>query len=131
MRIVFVIACLLGMVSCGSSRSTSKRPDILGNWNWVSTAGGFAGRTTTPETSHSSRQLQITTDSIYMYQSGELTSVSAYQLTRAESQVQRKAGWAFEVNDRRTFVVRRDSTLVLSEDCWDCFTHTYHRMPER
>ena len=66
-----------------------------------------------------------------MYQTGELTSVSAYQLTRAESQVQRKAGWAFEVNDRRTFVVRRDSTLVLSEDCWDCFTHTYHRMPER
>lgn len=130
MKVLYLFVFLALMTACVSTRSTSRLPKIVGNWEWVSTSGGFAGKTSTPTTTNTTQQLQITADSLFSYRSGELLSVESYRLIQAESSLTKQQGWMMERSDRRVFIERKDSTLVLREDCWDCFTHTYHRMPE-
>lgn len=131
MKIIYLLAFVGFATGCATMRPTGGSPDITGHWEWVSTTGGFAGRTSTPATSHKTQGMQITPDSLFYYQSGELERAAAYRLIQAESNLSHTDGWMIEGSDRKVFVERKDSTLILKEDCWDCFTHTYHRIPKR
>lgn len=131
MKAVCAIGFIFLMGSCASTRSISHLPEVIGNWEWVSSTGGYAGQTSTPQTTHKTQQMQVTSDSVFHYERGELRIAEAYRLIRAKSQLSNEEGWMLEGSDRRVFVVRKDSSLILMEDCWDCFTHTYHRIPER
>ncbi|MGO1669318.1 MAG: hypothetical protein ACTHYC_00630 [Sphingobacterium sp.] len=130
MKVWYLFVFVVLITACVSTRSTNRPPEIVGNWEWVSTTGGFAGRTSTPTTTNTTQQMQITADSLFSYRSGELLEAESYRLVQAESSLTQQAGWMMEGAGERVFVERKDSTLVLREDCWDCFTHTYHRIPE-
>lgn len=130
MKVGYLFVFVVLITACVSTRSTNRPPEIVGNWEWVSTTGGFAGRTSTPTTTNTTQQMQITADSLFSYRSGELLEVESYRLVQAESSLTQQVGWMMEGSGERVFVERKDSTLVLREDCWDCFTHTYHRIPE-
>ncbi|MBA8986468.1 hypothetical protein [Sphingobacterium cellulitidis] len=128
-RILYLIPLIMG---CASNQGTSsKPPKIIGNWQWLETSGGFAGIKKTPESSNEIKHLQITKDSIFYYENGELTSAQPYKLKLTKSMLNNKDGWLLNENPHKVFVQRQDSTLLMQEDCFDCFSHRYVKMKER
>ena len=128
------LSLILGLpfiIACASSQGTgAKPPKIIGNWQWIETSGGFAGITKTPESTNSIKHLQITKDSIFYYDNGELSNAQPYKLELAMSQLSNKNEWQIDETVSKVFVHRQDSTLVLVEDCFDCFSHKYVKMKE-
>ncbi|WP_409149278.1 hypothetical protein [Sphingobacterium sp. BS-2] len=120
------------LAACASNQgSSTKPPKIIGNWQWIETSGGFAGITKTPESTREIKHLQITKDSVFYYENGELTSTLPYKLTLTKSMLNNKDSWLLNEAPHKVFVYRQDSTLVLQEDCFDCFSHKYVKMKER
>lgn len=117
------------LLACGASQHTSsKPPKIVGNWQWMETSGGFAGITKTPESTNTIKHLQITADSIFYYENGELTNSQPYQLQLAKSMLSNKEEWQLNETISKVFISRQDSTLILREDCYDCFSQKYLKM---
>ena len=132
MKKLLCLSPILLLFACASTQTnTDKAPKIEGNWRWIETTGGFAGITKTPENSSDIKHLQITKDSVFAYDRGELQYAQAYKLTLAQSQLSNKTEWLLHEDPMRTFISRQDSVLVLKEDCFDCFTHKYVKMREK
>ena len=118
--------------SCAAGQSGPKKPKVEGNWQWQQSSGGFAGRTTTPESSNQSRHLQITKDSIFSYQNGELLSAMPYSLKYGKIPMMSEESWYYDEGDQiKVAVIRQDSLLILKENCADCFEHRYVKMKEK
>jgi len=119
------------LLSCSSNKNAgSKPPKIIGNWQWLETTGGFAGIKKTPESTNQIKNLQITKDSIFYYDNGELTSSQPYKLQLAKSMLSKKTEWQLNETISKVFIHRQDSTLILREDCFDCFSHKYVKMKD-
>ncbi|MGH2624917.1 MAG: hypothetical protein ACRDE7_14715 [Sphingobacterium sp.] len=124
----FLIGFLL--VGCSSNKVGSKSINLEGNWRWVEKSGGYAGRTTTPETTNEEIHLQITKDSIFYYNSGELVSQQSYELIQTQSLLDKKNYWSFKGSDPKVLLEKTNNLLIIREDCYDCFTNKYEKIDE-
>ncbi|MVZ66101.1 hypothetical protein GQF61_09550 [Sphingobacterium sp. DK4209] len=130
MKRFFFLPLLITIISCGTSANGPKKPKIEGNWRWIKSTGGYAGRTTTPESTNKELHLQITKDSIFSYENGELQSARPYHLQLGKAIESQKMEWLIESGVHKTSIYRRDSVLIMNQQCYDCFSQTYVKMKE-
>ena len=129
MNKITLLPLIAMILACASNQGIStKPPKVIGNWQWIETSGGFAGVKKTPETTNQIKHLQITKDSIFYYENGELKNTQPYKLELGMSNLSKKNAWKIAETVSKVFVYRTDSTLALVEDCYDCFTHKYVKM---
>ncbi len=107
--------------SC-SNNDDNTNISFLGNWNWISSSGGIAGITETPESTGDERKIEITTDSLKGYINGSLNFKSKITIETNEPR---------EVivleNGFRIIVDFNDNNLLLIDECVDCFISEYSK----
>ena len=130
MKVITTFMIGLLLLGCSSSKVGSKKMKIEGNWRWIEKSGGFAGRTTTPETTSEEIHLQITKDSISYYNNGELVSKDAYQLIPSQSLLDGKTYWSIKGSDPKVLLDKTGNILIIKEDCYDCFINKYEKIDE-
>lgn len=101
--------------------------EIVGEWEWLSSIGGFAPVLSTPDTEGYERIWEITERHIIEYRDGEEFSKERYSISNAERPDGTLEQW-LSVNDdfMYSWDVRNDS-LILYDACIDCSTHYYLR----
>lgn len=119
--LVFVLAGCTSTVEPGTKA-------LVGSWEWVESSGGFAGTTTSPSSTASSRQIVITATTIQYYQDGSLLQTDSYSIQTKKSifggdkqmlvYESGRPNQSFEVDDNKLF---------LNDECNDCYQSEYDR----
>ena len=126
------VGCATASVSPGGN-ATAER------WEWVSSVGGIAGRTTTPAEQGVRVRYAFRGDgtlTVTRAPGGETrTRFTVAEVPGPDGTARAVVRYTDEVNvlppplrEQRLRRVGRD-TLVLSEPCADCFEHTFVRVP--
>ena len=142
-KIIILITALLTILcsmQCGNSTGSLEilNKQLIGQWQWVSSIGGFAGETRTPETEVHNIVLNFISDSNFI--STKIDSTGIVIITEVATGAYYTAFEpVWSVSDsvdviymdnflRSAFEIIAD-TLFLNEICADCFGHKYIRIP--
>lgn len=108
------------------------RDPLFGEWEWVSSTGGFAGWTLTPESQGYTQSACFRSDSTFVfYKSDSLIAYGTFELRgtdhgRAIRYVPSMGNPLANGVGSQTVVVS-DSTLHLIDPCCDMYHHIYRR----
>lgn len=105
-----------------------KPNDLTGSWQWISSSGGFAGKTMTPLSANEQRSILISKSKICWFVNGNLTSETSYSFGTAKSIYTHEQVdvLRFENQPDLIFSISGD-TLVLSNNFPDGLSHVYVR----
>jgi hypothetical protein len=77
-KVLFLWIIFVSCNGCEKEKQISSSLGIIGEWEWLSTCGGFTGLCSTPQTSNSTEKLVFTVDSMY-YQYHNKAIVNSYR----------------------------------------------------
>lgn len=132
MKNYLVFFVLMILTSCSSENPQSSAQKALeGRWNWVQSSGGFAGTTTTPESTNQVIYIEFSGSTFKKYINGKLASDHTFEIKTdksifggekpmlvSTSQIKYFSPMSFEI---------KDDKLYLNEECYDCFGSVYVR----
>lgn len=121
---------LVGLLaSCSLVNSDWNSTRLVGKWRWVRSTGGIGGWTITSDSSgYGARILQFTDSNVfYRFRADTLWLAGFYTLSTSDEIRYRVPDSHFSVNQRIRF--RGRDTLVLADQCYDCYTSIYVRLP--
>ena len=119
-------------VTCATDTTNLIPRELYGSWNWIKSQGGIAGITITPATAGYTRKVVYHYNLLYeSYKNDSLELVSPFSVyDLAESPFGSHLFIHYEAlpayRDQYIYQLTRD-TLVLGDNCIDCFVHTYVR----
>ena len=103
---------------------------IIGTWTWVSSSGGFAGDTTTPESENINRQLVFDDFYVTTYENSIVVDKRQFDILLAPVFTPSNKD-SIEIiryeNGIDQFITIGKDKLELRERCDDCYFHTYER----
>jgi hypothetical protein len=80
-KVSFLLIIFVSCYGCEKEKQINSSSSIIGEWEWLSTCGGFSGQCSTPKTSNSAEKLVFTVDSMYYhYQNNSLVSSSIFHI---------------------------------------------------
>lgn len=115
------------MISCSKEESSKENTELQGYWEWVSSTGGIAGITLTPESTKTRKSIYIGNDFISFYEGGR-QRVDTFVIQNKKSIYNHKEVpmLVFE-NYHKSFEVKGD-ILELRDEVYDGFVHIYKRV---
>ncbi|MGM0588162.1 MAG: hypothetical protein ACQETE_07115 [Bacteroidota bacterium] len=130
-----VLSSLLLISSCSLVGSESDLSKLEGKWEWVSSKGGVMGHTITPDsTGYDEQRLEFYWDEEFLfYRADTLHSRGQYSFKRLEdNQLHLKYSYTTNNNESISNQIVEfpdGDTLIMIDQCTDCYTHTYARLP--
>ena len=128
----FILLLALFAASCSLFNSHSIHSRIVGKWEWLRSVGGFAGWTITPDSEGSSKYyITFRSDRRYtMVRADTVVRSGTYSIKNNGGKAMITYGSVknspFNTNQYIDF--RTDDTLILTDDCADCYISTYKRV---
>jgi len=133
-KYIALIISILVLASCTKENTIpSTGPSKLaGKWNWVYSCGGLAGTTYTPKTEKKTVMIEYDTNFTYRYYENDtLKHESQYHIIKDRSIFSRDSSLII-VNNlssmRQSYAILSNDTLILRDECYDCFEHLYTRI---
>lgn len=138
LRVCWVVLLLLAVGgitgSCSSFTPHDKETGLIGTWQWVSSTGGFVGETVTPDSSgYSDYRISFSPDSTFKVFTKDSTRVRGHfslKQSRGDTLVTYDRAEEFSEGFYPDQYVRfrDDGTLILSDNCADCYINLYRRV---
>jgi len=128
-KITFIFAFFL-LISCNHEViSPASENSLNGKWNWISSSGGFAGHTITPETEKKTVVLEISNSAVKKYENGNLVFEYTFTIQTHSSIFGGDRKMIIPENDgiKQSFEIA-GGKLSLSEECADCYQSKYERI---
>jgi len=129
---LFYLFCLIIPFVSSCEEDTDRPNDIIGRWDWISSTGGIASVTYTPESTGDKVELEFTLDSIYReYRNDTLIYECKFGIVQLESsydnEILKKV--IFEIPIFQQFYeLESPDKLVLIDNGSDGFVRTYLRI---
>lgn len=121
---------LLFTSSCIVLNEDPKNERIIGQWQWIQSVGGFFGQTLTPESEGFNQFLYFTSDNNFTrLREDTILHSGKYELKKVDGEVQ----VFYKVPEdppviSQTVDFNTPDTLILRDNCTDCYVNTYVRM---
>ena len=119
---VIMIGFICSLYACTSdtnSRSTTK-------WEWIKTYGSIAGQTWTPETTHTTKSMELSEDVITFYERGLEVEQYDYIIFESDSILGGDIPYKFiSYDDNTRLFSEQGDTLVVRDLCSDCYDDYY------
>ncbi len=125
-RAIWFMLLLTGFVAC--RQKIEPGAALVGTWRWLQSTGSLDGHSETPATVGYELRLQIDDAYIARYRNDSLLVRERYRLVKGQSIYSSEEVLLLRYSDGRqqSFMVAAD-TLVLRDECYDCFVHVYVR----
>ncbi len=125
---ILLLFVALSFLSCSNDADTDTNAQLLGIWDWISSSGGIAGITETPESTGNTITLEISNSTVKRYVNGNLESELNYSIASGESIVfgEQREMVIYENEFKQTFGLAGNQ-LTLYDECNDCFVSQYER----
>jgi hypothetical protein len=110
----------------------------FGTWEWLGSSGGFSGKSISPKTEGFTKTIEFKENGICFFYVNKKKDKMAYTLTEGPSIFSSFESTLIKYNDIGVFdknsapglqsvrFIGKD-TLLLNDECFDCFGHTYIR----
>jgi hypothetical protein len=132
MRRLIFLTLVVAIFSCSIISDVSAVLPIDGEWRWHKSVGGFTGEVVTPDSAGvPDRRIVFTlNNSFIFYRADTLYRFGHYSLSKRDDLffISFQAAEAFLVDQQIQF--EGPDTLVLIDECTDCYTHWYVRRQE-
>ena len=126
MKNIFFTFILITLIGCTQEGDINLSSQLVGKWNWIESSGGIDGRTETPESTGNAVTIEITRTTIKTFINGNLESEVNYDIQSGSSiRTTEKTELIVYENGTTHSVVLEGNSLVLFEECYDCFQHNY------
>ena len=127
--LIAVLIVSLSAVSCDSPDGPDPNP-IVGTWLWDQSCGGIGGWCYYADSVEYSQYLRFGPLTYTMYRDDSILHSGTYRITRERI----RPGDTVEVltlqhSDIYMIISKlTEDSLHLSDDCFDCYFHVYHRL---
>jgi len=121
------------LVSCGKEITfpSDEAARIVGTWQWIESTGGIAGVTRTPASTGESIRAIFTSKGTYQkYVNNQVEIDATYSMEEGPTiystelgNIMHYTGEAFA----HSVVISTMDTLLIRDECYDCFIHTFVR----
>lgn len=129
-KLVSYLLFILFFSSCSILDSNSTSPNIVGRWNWILSTGGFAGEVSTPDSAGvPNRRLIFNPNYTFsFFRADTLVKTGKYTLKEKDGEVV----ISYDTGKQSLFFDQRitfqgNDTLILADECYDCYINTYVR----
>ncbi|HPF52456.1 MAG TPA: hypothetical protein PK335_12815 [Draconibacterium sp.] len=106
--------------------------EIMGTWNWISSSGGIAGDTFTPESTGDNIILEFTRDSVYKeYLNDSLIIETDFSIIKSKSIYDHDSTKVLVLDSgmvSRSIVFESPNDLILRDEMYDGFSRHYRRI---
>jgi hypothetical protein len=129
--ILFSLVIILGSCSKENITSTKVSSGLTGEWNWVYSSGGIAVTTYTPKSTGETRRIEFDTNGVFRsYVNNILATESKYKLVKSRTIYSQDSALLIirASSMPQNFMIRSSDTLILMDECFDCFEHLYTRI---
>ena len=123
---LFILSCTKEEVVATEASSS-----LAGEWRWVSSTGGIAGKTITPSSAGYERKLVLTSDFKFSrYKDNVLESSGTYQISQGKSIYKAEQVDFIKFSDGTSSVIisQSASELSLADNFYDGFVEVYQRI---
>lgn len=135
-RIVFVVIGLIFIIACHKDKErdivTTEAPEaLIGTWNWLYSSGGFAGITETPQSTGEIKKIEFDRESNFRtYVNNVLKIENKYRVEKGKTITSRDSVpiLTTSIGLRQSISFRTADTLILFDECFDCFEHYFKRI---
>lgn len=129
MKNLFILLSFFGLFSfCSKNVDSQTLDNLIGKWEWVKSSGGIAGVTKTPENTSSEIMVEFTTEKFIKFMNGDTIQEISYKI---------EIGKSIRKTEDTNLIIYEDgriqsyeingSTLLLFDECYDCFQNEYIR----
>lgn len=121
------LALLLVFTSCTILGSDSTKSQIVGEWEWIKSTGGFAGHTVTQDsTGYSKQQIHYSDNNDFSFFRADTLVISGrYLIEKDNGNPVVKYNTSYPPNQKVEF--DNNDILILKDRCLDCYISTYKR----
>ena len=138
-NILIAFTLLLGLISCRKDIIVPDKEfeNLFGTWNWVSSSGGFGGETITPTTESKTIEIEYKENGTYKkFIDDKKVSKMTFQFEEQESIYSIGKEYVITYSDGKfsrkgvishPFDFIGTDTLILRDECYDCYSHIYVR----
>ena len=126
MKTIIFVFVLITSIGSSQDDNTNLSSQLIGKWKWIESSGGIDGRTETPESTANAVIIEFTRATIKTYVDGNLESEVNYEIQSGSSiRTTEKTDLIVYENGTIHSVWIEGNSLVLFEECYDCFQHNY------
>ena len=125
----FVLLICLAGCNEGDNIPDNMGNEISGTWFWLESTGGIAGWTITPASTGDSVRLVFTTSNFEKHVNDTLRNEGPYTITEGPTIYDTQPGNILHIEGETTssIVLQHSDTLLLREECYDCYIQTFVR----
>lgn len=121
-----------------SYAQSSKAKWLVGKWEWIESSGGFGGGVLTPKTEAYTIMVEFTKRNIFKsYKDGAFNTQNNIKIVKGKSVYSQESQLIIKyfkgknadlsmMND--SFDFKGKDTLILKQECYDCYTRTFVRI---
>jgi hypothetical protein len=132
MKKILLIISLVGLVILSCKKESQKLTTLVGRWDWISSSGGIAGITYTPQSTGVRKIVEYTNDSVFrLIQNDTLLGECKYHLIKSKSVYNQDSALMITYDKypiRQSFSFTNQDILIVEDDCYDCFQSTFKRL---
>ena len=126
MKSIIFISILIAFMGCSSSNNSELKSQLIGKWKWIESSGGIDGRTKKPESTGNNITIEFTRTKKKTFVNGNLEFEMKYEIRSGSSiRTTEKTDLLVYENGPIHSVLIEGNSLVLYEECYDCFQHNY------
>jgi hypothetical protein len=133
MKTKIIALYLIGLLlfSCGDENTNLDNSNkLLGKWDWVESKGGLAGMIYTPKSTGNSKMLEFNDSICSYYLDAKLQHKGKFEIKKIKYTNELDSMTMIEYDDSsilQQVIFRSKDTLVLIDNCSDCYVNTYKR----
>ncbi len=129
MKNIFFTFILITLIGCTQEGDINLNSRLIGKWKWIESSGGIDGRTEIPESTGNVVTIEFTSTTMKTFVNGNLESEVNYEIQSGSSiRTTEKTDLIVYENGTIHSVLLEGNSLVLIEECYDCFQHNYLKM---
>ena len=126
MKNIFFTFILITLIGCTQEGDINLNSRLIGKWKWIESSGGIDGRTETPESTGNVVTIEFTSTTMKTFVNGNLESEVNYEIQSGSSiRSAEKTYLIVYENGTIHSVLLEGNSLVLFEECYDCFQQNY------
>jgi hypothetical protein len=126
MKSIILYFVLIAIIGCSNEHNEDLHSKLIGKWKWIESSGGIDGRTETPESRGNAVTIEFTRTTIKTFVNGNLEFEVNYEIQSGSSiRTTEKTDLIVYENGTIHSVLIEGNSLVLFEECYDCFQHNY------
>jgi hypothetical protein len=104
---------------------------LIGKWSWLYSSGGFAGTTVTPQSTGEIKMIEFDRDNNYrLYINDILIKETKYKVEKGKTITSQDSVPILQntFGFRQSISFKTSDTLILFDECYDCFEHRFQRV---